>query len=83
MHSTSTFPTERMGGLDYKYAQTLTVGETGDGYIKISPGGGDHDDADSPLTGEGGPAVQGIEKGTAEKLLNYFFRLVPALSVLL
>ena len=63
-----------MGGLDHKYAQTLTVGETGDGYIKISPGGGDFDEADSPSAGEGGPAIQGIEKGTAEKLLNYFFR---------
>lgn len=72
MHSTSTFPTDRMGPVDFKYAQTLTVGETGDGYIKVvSDGDGGNDDY---IGSEGGPAIQGIEKGTAEKLLNYFFR---------
>ncbi len=70
MHSTSTFPHERMGPVDDKYAQSLTVDETGDGFIRIlSTGDGD------PL-GRGGSehvAIQGIERADAEKLLNFFF----------
>lgn len=72
MHSTSTFPVERMGPVDSKYAQTLTVGETGDGYIKVVS------DGDGGGSAEGGPAIQGIEGSTAEKLLNYYFRCVAA-----
>lgn len=65
-----------MGPVDFKYAQTLTVGETGDGYIKVISDGDGDGAGDGSSVSEGGPAIQGIEKGTAEKLLNYFFRSV-------
>lgn len=81
MHSTSTFPIERMGPVDVKYAQSLTVGEGGDGYIRVvSDGdavaeeywsGGSNGFASAG--GDGG-AIQGIERGTMEKLINYYFK---------
>ncbi|GAA5887279.1 hypothetical protein JCM6882_002472 [Rhodosporidiobolus microsporus] len=65
MHSTSTFPTERMIPVDHKYSQTLSVDERGDGFIRVVSNG----DVDS-----GEPvAIQGIEHSDAEKLLNYYF----------
>ncbi|BGP38406.1 hypothetical protein JCM10450v2_002351 [Rhodotorula kratochvilovae] len=68
MHSTSTFPTERMIPVDFKYSQKLSVNELGDGFIRvISAGDGD------PTTGGEPVAIQGIEHSDAEKLLNYFF----------
>ncbi|GAA6000454.1 hypothetical protein JCM10207_008018 [Rhodosporidiobolus poonsookiae] len=66
MHSTSTFPTERLIPVDFKYSQQLSVDERGDGFIRVISAG----DAD----GDGGPvAIQGIEHSDAEKLINYFF----------
>ncbi|SCV71265.1 BQ2448_2853 [Microbotryum intermedium] len=71
MHSTSTFPAERLSSVDSKYSQSLTVDETGDGFIRIN-GGGDY-------TGEaGGPdappqAIQGLDSPVAEQLLNHYF----------
>ncbi|SCZ98232.1 BZ3500_MvSof-1268-A1-R1_Chr3-2g06236 [Microbotryum saponariae] len=71
MHSTSTFPAERLNSVDSKYSQSLTVDETGDGFIRIN-GGGDY-------TGEaGGPdahpqAIQGLDSPVAEQLLNHYF----------
>ncbi|ORY74320.1 fungal-specific transcription factor domain-domain-containing protein [Leucosporidium creatinivorum] len=69
MHSTSTFPTERMVPVDSKYSQSLTVDDSGDGFIRvISIGDGDPSDGTSaPL------AVQGLENAVAEQLLNYYF----------
>ncbi|GAA6051669.1 hypothetical protein JCM3770_001221 [Rhodotorula araucariae] len=68
MHSTSTFPTERMIPVDFKYSQKLSVNEIGDGFIRvISAGDGD------PMQGGEPVAIQGIEHSDAEKLLNYFF----------
>lgn len=68
MHSTSTFPVERMGPVDFKYAQQLMVDETGDGFIRIiSDGDGDPADQGGAVV-----AIQGIERSDAEKLLNYF-----------
>ncbi|GAA5839856.1 hypothetical protein JCM11251_001233 [Rhodosporidiobolus azoricus] len=65
MHSTSTFPTERMIPVDHKYSQSLSVDERGDGFIRVVSSG----DLDS-----GEPvAIQGIEHSDAEKLLNYYF----------
>ncbi|GAA6005579.1 hypothetical protein JCM11491_003690 [Sporobolomyces phaffii] len=68
MHSTSTFPTERIIPLDFKYSQTLSVDERGDGFIRVISAG------DGEPSGDGAPvAIQGIEHSDAEKLLNYFF----------
>ncbi|KAM0788470.1 hypothetical protein ACM66B_001603 [Microbotryomycetes sp. NB124-2] len=68
MHSTSTFPTERMVPVDSKYSQTLTVDDSGDGFIRVvSCGDGD------PINQSGPPAIQGLETGVAEQLLNYYF----------
>ncbi|KAI5480442.1 nitrogen assimilation transcription factor [Pseudohyphozyma bogoriensis] len=69
MHSTSTFPVERMAPVDFKYRQELNVNETGDGFITIVTNGDGEgvDHTGEPL------AIQGIEKGDAEKLLNYYF----------
>ncbi|GAA5976454.1 hypothetical protein JCM10908_005505 [Rhodotorula pacifica] len=68
MHSTSTFPTERMIPVDFKYSQQLSVDERGDGFIRvISAGDGDPAQGGEPV------AIQGIEHSDAEKLLNYFF----------
>ncbi|GAA6062132.1 hypothetical protein JCM10212_003167 [Sporobolomyces blumeae] len=68
MHSTSTFPTERILPLDFKYSQTLSVDERGDGFIRVISAG------DGEPSGDGAPvAIQGIEHSDAEKLLNYFF----------
>ncbi|GJN87202.1 hypothetical protein Rhopal_000147-T1 [Rhodotorula paludigena] len=68
MHSTSTFPTERMIPVDFKYSQQLSVDERGDGFIRvISAGDGDPSQGGEPV------AIQGIEHSDAEKLLNYFF----------
>ncbi|KAK4058473.1 hypothetical protein OIO90_000634 [Microbotryomycetes sp. JL221] len=68
MHSTSTFPTERMMPVDSKYSQTLTVDDSGDGFIRVvSCGDGD------PIEVSGPPAIQGLETGVAEQLLNYYF----------
>ncbi|BGP30501.1 hypothetical protein JCM10296v2_002256 [Rhodotorula toruloides] len=68
MHSTSTFPTERMIPVDFKYSQQLSVDERGDGFIRvISAGDGDPSRGGEPV------AIQGIEHSDAEKLLNYFF----------
>lgn len=55
--------------VDSKYSQSLTVDDSGDGFIRvISIGDGDPiDNAASPL------AVQGLESGVAEQLLNYYF----------
>jgi hypothetical protein len=69
MHSTSTFPTERMSSLDFKYAQSLTVDETGDGFIRVVSEG----DCEPGEVGGNVSAIQGIERGDAEKLLNYYF----------
>ncbi|GAA5835100.1 hypothetical protein JCM9279_007200 [Rhodotorula babjevae] len=68
MHSTSTFPTERMIPVDFKYSQKLSVNEIGDGFIRvISAGDGDPTQGGEPV------AIQGIEHSDAEKLINYFF----------
>ncbi|CEQ41923.1 SPOSA6832_03680 [Sporobolomyces salmonicolor] len=68
MHSTSTFPTERIIPLDFKYSQTLSVDERGDGFIRVISAG------DGEPSGDGAPvAIQGIEHSDAEKLLNYYF----------
>ncbi|KAK4053439.1 hypothetical protein OIV83_001605 [Microbotryomycetes sp. JL201] len=65
---TSTFPTERMVPVDSKYSQTLTVDDSGDGFIRVvSCGDGD------PINQSGPPAIQGLETGVAEQLLNYYF----------
>ncbi|KAM0754753.1 hypothetical protein T439DRAFT_120969 [Meredithblackwellia eburnea MCA 4105] len=69
MHSTSTFPVDRMLPVDSKYSQTLQVDETGDGFIKVIS----HGDGEPTEPGGGVVAIQGIERGDAEKLLNYFF----------
>ncbi|GAA6034873.1 hypothetical protein JCM8097_009343 [Rhodosporidiobolus ruineniae] len=66
MHSTSTFPTERMIPVDFKYSQQLSVDERGDGFIRVISTGDAH-------AGEDPVAIQGIEHSDAEKLLNYFF----------
>ncbi|BGP14339.1 hypothetical protein JCM10213v2_002286 [Rhodosporidiobolus nylandii] len=68
MHSTSTFPTERMIPVDFKYSQQLSVNERGDGFIRvISAGDAEAREAGAPV------AIQGIEHSDAEKLINYFF----------
>lgn len=65
MHSTSTFPTERIIPLDFKYSQTLSVDERGDGFIRVISAG------DGEPSGDGAPvAIQGIEHSDAEKLLK-------------
>ncbi|KAK4700690.1 hypothetical protein P7C70_g5556, partial [Phenoliferia sp. Uapishka_3] len=69
MHSTSTFPVDRMGPVDSKYAQSLTVDDTGDGFIRVISAG----DGEPGEQGGAVVAIQGIERGDAEKLLNYFF----------
>lgn len=52
-----------------KWAQTLTVDETGDGFIRVvSEGDDEPGEAGSSTT-----AIQGIDRGDAEKLLNYYF----------
>lgn len=55
--------------VDFKYSQSLTVDETGDGFIRvISVGDGD------PADQVGGPvAIQGLDNGVAEQLINYYF----------
>lgn len=76
MHSTSTFPTERMGPVDSKYDQELTVDETGDGFIRVvsaGDGGAGTLDADGEEDGNEATAIQGIDRLDAEKLLNYYF----------
>lgn len=56
-----------MEPVDIKYSQTLTVDDRGDGIIRVITAS----DGESP---QGGPlAIQGIEHGDAEKLLNHFF----------
>jgi len=65
MHSTSTFPTERIIPLDFKYSQTLSVDERGDGFIRVISAG------DGDPSGDGAVvAIQGIEHADAEKLLK-------------
>lgn len=68
-----------MAPVDTKYAQSLTVDETGDGFIRVIS----HGDADMDKDGLDGnglgqqhyqpTAIQGIDRGDAEKLLNYYF----------
>lgn len=55
--------------VDSKYSQSLTVDDSGDGFIRvISIGDGDPSDSThAPL------AVQGLENAVAEQLLNYYF----------
>ena len=63
MHSTSTFPVDRMGPVDVKYDQSLTVNDAGDGFIRvISTGDGEPAEPGGALV-----AIQGIERGDAEK----------------
>ena len=63
MHSTSTFPVDRMGPVDFKYDQSLTVNDSGDGFIRvISAGDGEPGEPGGALV-----AIQGIERGDAEK----------------
>lgn len=65
MHSTSTFPTERMIPVDFRYSQQLSVDEKGDGFIRVISAG----DAEGPDGAQA--AIQGIEHSDAEKLLKY------------
>jgi len=73
MHSTSTFPTERMIPVDFKYSQKLSVNEIGDGFIRvISAGDGDPTQGGEPV------AIQGIEHSDAEKLIKCVRPLSPS-----
>jgi hypothetical protein len=52
--------------VDFKYSQSLTVDETGDGFIRVvSSGDGDPSDSGPPA------AIQGLDTGVAEQLINY------------
>lgn len=84
-----------MAPMDFKYAQSLTVGEGGDGYIRVvsdgdnfgeeywnpaSNGSGQHNNNGPSAGGHHGShnasgAIQGIERGTMEKLINYYFKV--------
>lgn len=84
LHSTSTFPADTMVPVDIKYSQTLQVGESGDGLIRVVVTG-DSDDSDSgDQPGQPGNSqtiptvVQGIERETAERLINYYFQVHSA-----
>lgn len=86
MHSTTSFPLERMNAYDTKHFQKLEARDSGDGLIKVwvdqfrASSGDDYGDAEGgpggeirmPNSPDGGSGLV-IPAAVAEQLVNYFF----------